>query len=125
MLTGMFAAGVGMAAATNSWDSFAGGFVGGVCGAAVGGGITNAYSQQFTNYRTGNGFRSNRSLLTYKYEREIEMIKALCPDSKDKTIVYGLRGLAKNKALDPATTGPRHSYTNDGSPWEMGAVKGA
>ncbi|MFA4889370.1 MAG: RHS repeat-associated core domain-containing protein [Candidatus Omnitrophota bacterium] len=59
---GMFAAGVGVAAATDSWDSFTGGFVGGLCGAAVGGGITNAYKEQFGNHGAGNGFRSNATV---------------------------------------------------------------
>lgn len=90
----------------------------------IGNGITSAYSEQFGNYRSGDGFRTNRGVLTYKCEREIAMIKALCPDLKDKNVIYGVRGLAKNKALDPATIGPKHSYTNDGSPWEMGPVKG-
>jgi len=59
VLGGMFAAGVGMAAATDSWDSFAGGFAGGLCGAAVGGGVTSAYKEQFGNFRSGNGFKTN------------------------------------------------------------------
>ena len=58
---GMLVAGAGVAGASSNWDSFAGGFVGGLCGAAVGGAIINAYSEQFANFRTGNGFVSNRT----------------------------------------------------------------
>ena len=62
VLAGMFAGGVGNAAATGSWDSFAGGLVGAIGGAIAGQGIVNAYSQQFANYRAGNGFISNATL---------------------------------------------------------------
>jgi hypothetical protein len=43
---GMLAAGAGYAGATNSWDSFAGGIVGGLAGAAVGSGINNFAARQ-------------------------------------------------------------------------------
>lgn len=59
---GMLAAGAGVAGATNSWDSFAGGLVGGVAGAFAGQGIISANSQQFGNFRAGNGFVSNATL---------------------------------------------------------------
>jgi hypothetical protein len=48
---GMLAAGAGVAGATNSWDSFAGGFVGGLCGAAVGSGI-DSYFNDPISYQT-------------------------------------------------------------------------
>ncbi len=59
VMAGMFAGGLGVTAATGSWDSFAGGLVGGIAGALAGNGILNAYSQQFSNFRAGNGFVSN------------------------------------------------------------------
>ncbi len=62
VLAGLFAGGVGNAAATGRWDSFAGGVVGAIGGAVAGQGIVNAYSQQFANYRAGNGFVSNATL---------------------------------------------------------------
>jgi len=40
---GMLAAGTGVAGATNSWDSFAGGFTGGIAGSAVGNGIDSYF----------------------------------------------------------------------------------
>jgi len=48
----MFAAGAGVAGATDSWDSFAGGIAGGLAGAAVGSGINN--SELVKNWKTGN-----------------------------------------------------------------------
>lgn len=41
---GMLVAGAGVAGATNSWDSFAGGLTGGIAGAAVGNGIDSYFN---------------------------------------------------------------------------------
>ena len=60
VLGGMFAAGVGVAAATNSWDSFTGGLVGSVAGTAVGNGVVN--SHQFRSWKTGNNYSSNAQI---------------------------------------------------------------
>lgn len=51
VLAGMFVAGAGVAGATDSWDSFAGGLTGGLAGWAAGSGITTAYKEQFGNFR--------------------------------------------------------------------------
>jgi len=115
------AANAGYTYSTQGWEGvgyMAGGIMGGMIGYKAG----NAFNERWQNYQAGDGFRSDRGVRTYKYEREIEMTRALCANNKDTTVTYGTRGLAKNAALDPATTGPKHSYTiKDGSLWEMGA----
>ncbi|MBI3617463.1 MAG: hypothetical protein HY210_04500 [Candidatus Omnitrophica bacterium] len=75
VLGGMFLAGTGVAAATDSWDGFAGGLTGGLAGAAVGKGFVR--SQQFQNFKAGDGFVSNRDLKAAKWEEYIATQRAL------------------------------------------------
>ncbi len=71
VLAGMFVGGVGYTAATDSWDSFAGGLAGAITGGAVGKGITGAYKQQFANFRAGDGFRSNADVAAQQSQAKI------------------------------------------------------
>ena len=61
---GMFAAGAGMAGATNSWDSFAGGVAGGLAGWGAGSGINNAFqpkeAEGYNLNRPTNGNANNK-----------------------------------------------------------------
>ena len=56
-LAGTLAAGAGAAAATDSWDSFAGGLTGAVLGTGF------VKTQQFQNFKAGNGFKSNQGVM--------------------------------------------------------------
>ena len=61
---GMFLAGTAYAGATNSWDSYAGAFVGGLVGSAVGGAIVDSGQfQSFNNWKGGYGFKSNNDVI--------------------------------------------------------------
>lgn len=126
---GMFAAGAGVAGATNSWDSFAGGFTGGLAGWAAGSGITSAYKEQFANYRAGNGFESNRNVHFDKFSQEMKIRHDLNVNQKDSTVEVIRRPLGKDLAGDPgSTTGPRHSAIIsdqlENGKWEMGPQGG-
>jgi hypothetical protein len=58
----MLVAGAGVAGATNSWDSFAGGLTGAIMGSVVGAGFLNANKNQFSNFRSGYGFKLDRDI---------------------------------------------------------------
>jgi hypothetical protein len=108
-LGGILAAGAGAAGATDSWDSYAGGFVGGLAGAAVGGGALKAYSEQFSNFRSGKGFVSNYTAKANEFAVEMKAKYALNANQKDSTVRIIQRPLGRNEAGDPgSTTGPRH-----------------
>jgi hypothetical protein len=104
---GMLAAGAGVAAATGSWDSFAGGLTGGILG-GIGG---NAFvkSEQFLNFKAGNGFRSNRSVAFAQYEAKIKTMHSLNVNQKNATVERISRPLGKAGGLPGSTTGPRHN----------------
>jgi RHS repeat-associated protein len=110
VLGGMFLAGTAYAGVTDSWDSYAGGFVGGIAGAAVGKGIVNAYSEQFSNLRAGNGFVSDRTAAFNKYEAKIKALHSLNVNQKNATVERISRPLGKDQFGNPgSTTGPRHN----------------
>ncbi|MBI3291696.1 MAG: RHS repeat-associated core domain-containing protein, partial [Elusimicrobia bacterium] len=122
---GMLAVGAGVAGATNSWDSFAGGLVGGLAGAFAGQGIISANSQQFANFRAGNGFVSNRTLNFRRFEEGMQTRHALNVNQADTPAQLQYRPLSKNRAGDPgSTTGPRHGTIRSDAlqrgKWEMG-----
>jgi len=63
---GMLVAGAGVAGATDSWASFAGGLTGGIAGGLFGGGIVN--SKQFQSWKVQkNGLNKNRAWVGYGY----------------------------------------------------------
>jgi RHS repeat-associated protein len=55
---GMLVAGAGVAGATNSWDSFAGGFTGGITGAAVGNGMDSYFHDPLSSTDPEGGVRN-------------------------------------------------------------------
>lgn len=126
-IAGSLIAGAGVAAATDSLDSFAGGLVGGLAGAGIGKGITNAYSEQFANYRAGNGFVSNRTAAFNQYEAKIEAMHALNVNKADSSVKIVSRPLG-GKNGPGSLTGPRHNAITSGKlpngKWEMGPGAG-
>ncbi|MBI5149483.1 MAG: fibronectin type III domain-containing protein [Candidatus Omnitrophica bacterium] len=120
-LGGMFAAGTAYAGATDSWDSYTGGFVGGIAGAAVGNGLVN--SQQFQNFKAGKGFVSNRTVALNEYNNQTKEWNALNVNKADTTVTVVSRPLGGAKGPG-SLTGPRHNVLiSDKLPngkWEMG-----
>ncbi len=107
VLAGMFVVGAGAAGTTDSWDSFAGGFTGGITGGALSSGV--AKSEQFQNWKAGDGWVSNRDAQFNEYATEMRARYALNANQKDSTVGIVQRPLGKNLANDPgSTTGPRH-----------------
>jgi RHS repeat-associated protein len=124
VLGAMFAGGVGYAAATDSWDSFAGGLAGGIAGGLVGGGIASTYSEQFANFRAGNGFLSNRDAAINQAfaEAEYSLNNNLADDPPVE--VYW-RKLERNDWVGDAI-GRKHPFMRDtwnGEFHELQAVK--
>jgi len=84
-VTGMLIAGAGIAGATDSWDSFAGGFTGGLCGAAVG--------NEWNDF-TGAGQKGvNRNDLAAQ-TKELEQAQQALNVDPDETIYVGSRDAA-------------------------------
>ncbi|MFA4842653.1 MAG: RHS repeat-associated core domain-containing protein, partial [Candidatus Omnitrophota bacterium] len=123
-MAGMFAAGVGVAAATNSWDSFAGGIAGAAVGTLAGAGILSAYKEQFGNFRAGDGFRSNAAVKNINAQKALQVdIKKGYNDLKNtrwaktedgKAVVRDV-GKAINKGdvtLENLPPGTRADYLN-------------
>ncbi|MBF0386191.1 MAG: RHS repeat-associated core domain-containing protein, partial [Candidatus Omnitrophica bacterium] len=106
-VSGMLILGGGAAAATDSWDSFAGGLTGGVLG-GIGG---NAFvkSEQFQNLKAGNGFRSNRDVAIAQYEAKIRAMHDLNVNQKDTAAERVSRPLGRSGNRPGSTTGPRHN----------------
>ncbi len=97
---GMAIAGAGVASATDSWDSFAGGLTGGILGGIGGNGLVK--SEQFQNFKAENGFRSNRNVAFAQYEVKIKAMHSLNVNQKNATVERISRPLG-------STTGPRHN----------------
>ena len=72
IIGGMLVGGAAYAGVTDSWDSFLGGLVGGISGYATGKGFAN--SQQFQNWKAGNGFRSDAAVRAEN--KQIDNMKA-------------------------------------------------
>ena len=126
---GMLIAGAGVAGATDSWDSFTGGFIGGLCGAALGNGFIDAYPQHFKNFRAGDGFRSDKDVALEAYIKKIEALNAQNVNQKNIIVKRISRPLAKNNNNNPgSTTGPHHNAIISKSlkhdVWEMGPENG-
>ena len=125
VLGGMFLAGAGTAAATDSWDSFAGGIAGTIAGATIGNGIVN--SQQFQNGKAGNGFVSNRDLKAAEWERYSQKQHALNINKADKIKVNVVSRYLKDPDSDMSGTMAtfRHrGIRGDGVGFDMGPLKG-
>ena len=122
---GMLAAGAGYSAATGNMDSFAGGLTGGIAGTLAGNGISCAYSEQFSNFRAGEGFVTNRDLQFQNFAKIMEARHALNVNQQDSTVKVIYRPLGKDLSGNPgSTTGPRHgaiiSGDLDNGKFEMG-----
>ncbi len=115
---GMLAAGAGVAGATNSWDSFAGGVVGGVAGAFTGNQIVQ--SEQFQNWKHDEGFLSNREVRANHYRQDIEQIRALSVKANDRTTVT----VGSRAVEGPVKAGHRYIAPNDNR-FEMGPLRQA
>jgi hypothetical protein len=88
--------------------------------------IGGASFEGASNWLSGKGFRTDFGVTIHGYERQIEMIRALCGNVRDAIIDVISRPLSKNLAGDPgSTTGPRHNAIISDmlsyGKWEMGA----
>jgi hypothetical protein len=122
---GMLAAGAGVAAATDGWDSFAGGLTGGVLG-GIGG---NAFvkSQQFQNMKAGNGFKTNRDVKAALWEKYAREQRALNVNKADKMSVDVVSRYLKDPDSEMSGTMAtfRHrGIRGDGIGFDMGPLKG-
>lgn len=129
VLGSMFAGSVAYAAQMDNWDSFAGGWAGAVIGWGMGDWIAKTNIEQFSNYRAGRGFQSDRELAFKQFAREMNARHALNVNRKDTTVDIVARPLGKSASGEPGSqSGPRHmaivsSRLSHGS-WEMGPENG-
>ena len=75
-------------------------------------------SEQFGNWRAGNGFRSNMDVKVEQYNNEINAMRELNVNNTDGTVDVISRPLAKADGMPGSTTGPRHMDIRD--KWQMG-----
>ena len=100
--------------------TFADGARMGAIGGAIGGGLQGVTtSEQFQNWRAGNGFSSNRDVAFQQYEKEIQTMHDLNVNMQDGSVSVVSRPLAKDGGLPGSTTGPRHMSIVEPR-WEMG-----
>ena len=117
ILGGMAVGGIGYAAATGSWDSFAGGLAGAVAGNMIGNGITSAFKEQFSNFRA-------RKSPWSEYSKQIDELYAQNKDNHNASALKVSRPLARADGSPGSLTGPRHDLLvlPNGSIKEMGPL---
>ena len=112
---GLLVLGAGMAGATDSWDSFAGGLTGGFIGSFAAQGLAN--TEFIQNIKA-------RSLAVREYEAKIRALHNLNVNQKNAIVQRISRPLGSARGNAGSTTGPRHnaiiSKHLKNSVWEMG-----
>jgi RHS repeat-associated protein len=118
---GMLGSAGGYSAATGNLDSFAGGIVGGLAG------IGFTKTEQFTNWKAGNGFATDRDVKATQWGKYAKEQRALNINKADKIKIDVVGRYLKDPDSEMSGTMAtvRHrGIRGDGIGFDMGPVKG-